>query len=163
MKLPMELRLHAYLAFTVIEALLVVAVALLIVFLFVSVGRWIRGTVTGSWTTSPATIPPAPGSGAFVYTVTFNPLGAVKPLGGRVIEFELGPASLKGSGRLVSVTDANGATTALPADAMTCSGTTDATGLITLTVSLEANQSGEIVAKDKKSGATDPAIKVKAQ
>jgi hypothetical protein len=152
--------------FTATEIVVIVVVLALLAFFGLRVlssgTKTVSVDVKGEWTAPPGTIPAAPANGSFTYYVTGTPSGGT-PAGfpGRVVSFTLGPSTLKGAGKIVSITDKNG--TAVTIDAMTGEGTTDAFGNIVVEVSLESKRSANMVATDVTTAKSDPPIIFSAQ
>jgi hypothetical protein len=162
----MNARPRPLLGFTVVELVVVIIVIALLAFfgikLLSSASKTVSISVNGAWTSPPGTIPAAPTNGSFTYHVTGTKTGGTPAgLPDRVISFTLGPSTLKGSGRIVSITNKDGI--AVGINAMTGNGTTDASGDIVVEVSLESKESANMVATDVTSGNSDPPIIFSAQ
>jgi len=140
---------------TIIEMIVIVAVVALLVGL---IGLWayreiqnVYARFTLTWTKAPTTIPPAPGTGTFVYHVT-RQLDASSPIEnykGRSVKFDL--AVTKGNGTIVSCN-----AQVLPSPSMTCTADSDANGDLTIIVSLEKNGEANLTATDVKTNKSDP-------
>ncbi len=135
--------------FTFTEGI-VVFVVLVIIFLVVMIyafryAREVTATYTGNWTLVPLTIPPAPGSGTFVFHMTVQPDAASSPTNavGRSIKFDLSVTSKSGT-----IISCNGVTIAPVAT--TCTANTDANGNLTIVVSLEKTGVATLTATDVK-------------
>jgi len=140
---------------TIIEMIVIVAVVALLVGL---IGLWaykkiqnVYARFTLTWTTAPATIAPAPGTGKFVYHVTrqVDASSPVENYEGRSVKFDL--AVTKGSGTIVSCN-----AKALPKPSMTCTADSDSNGDLTIIVSLEKSSAANLTATDVKSNKSDP-------
>jgi hypothetical protein len=146
------------LAFTLVELLVVIGIVVILI--GVAAANWdsvkkvfTKPSAHGAFKAAPATIPPAPDTGAFLYEVRTGTgmAAAVKP--GHGVRFELLDVDA-GSGVIKTVTqDGNVA----QIDAMTADGVSDANGDIKITVSLEEGRTARLKASDAASGASTPA------
>ena len=106
---------------------------------------------TLTWTQAPATISPAPLTGRFVYHVTrqIDKLSPVENYAGRTVKFDR--AVTKRSGTIESC---NGIAVAKPST--TCTTDSDASGNLTVVVSLEKDGEATLTPTDTKTGKSDP-------
>jgi hypothetical protein len=140
---------------TLVELLIGIAIFVLVCFGAGAAWHAIQNanaTFNFTWTTAPPAIPPAPGTGTFVYHVTrqLDKISPVENYAGRSVKFDLAVSQKAGT-----IVSCNGVALS-PQPATTCTADSDAGGNITLVVSLEKDGVATLTPTDIKSGKSDP-------
>jgi hypothetical protein len=135
--------------FTLVEGLIVVLILLVLFggyltfFTDLFSGKGPAGSITGAWSTSPATVSTSAG-GTFVWTMTGTVGGASKGIPGRATTISVMPQA---GVRIVSVTDGSGTTPYSP-PVTTATAATDVSGQISVDVQIDFLSGASISAVD---------------
>jgi hypothetical protein len=142
------------LAFTGLEIIIIVVIILVVVgYILWRFTRKVPATITGAWTTAPATVNQPPATGTFVFTVTSKiGAGPATPFPNRPIAISTAPPA---GTHIVSVTDGSPGSPmsyALTPATTSVSAMTDALGTITVTLMIDFVGNASITATDAKFG-----------